>query len=135
MIKFGEIKVGDYLMASYEGQQFRGEVTNLQKDAKQVCVNNGVQDFWFAPEHLHPIVLDDNAMHELNFTKEVAENGTVKYKKGAFRVLLSKEGDFSSSEIWYREDKRHNAAIEYMHQFQNMYYDMTKVHLTNEVMV
>ena len=71
---------------------------------------------------------------KLNFAKEVMPDGVVKYKKGSFRLVIPKETDFSSMEIWYREDHRDNPNAHYIHQLQNQYLQMTKVHLTNEVM-
>ena len=38
MIKFNEIKVGDYLMADNDGDKLQGEVTNLNGNEKQVCL-------------------------------------------------------------------------------------------------
>ena len=40
MIKFSEIKMGDYLMCDFEGKQWEGEVTNLNGDEKQVLPCN-----------------------------------------------------------------------------------------------
>ncbi|HAI82454.1 MAG TPA: hypothetical protein DCL43_02205 [Chitinophagaceae bacterium] len=135
MIKFNEIKVGDYLMAEYEGQQWWGEVTRLNGDEKQVCVATEVQDFWFTTEHLYPIALNDESLMMLNFSKEQQGDGSIKYKKGAFRLVIPTEGNFENIDIWYREDRRHHPAVKYVHQLQNYYHDMTKVHLTNAVMV
>lgn len=134
MIKFSEIKVGDYVLAEYEGQQRNGEVTRLNGDEKQVCVETDVQEFWYETAHLFPIALNDESLTWLNFTKEDREDGSVKYKKGSFRLVVAKKGDFSSIEMWYREDKRHHPDVHYVHQLQNHYHDMVKVHLTNEVM-
>ncbi len=39
MIKFNEIKTGDYLIADNDGDQRLGEVTNLNHNEKQVCVD------------------------------------------------------------------------------------------------
>jgi hypothetical protein len=134
MIKFSEIKVGDYVLAEYEGQQRNGEVTRLNGDEKQVCVETDVQEFWYETAHLFPIALNDESLTWLNFTKEDREDGSVKYKKGSFRLVVPKKGDFSSIEMWYREDKRHHPDVHFVHQLQNHYNDMVKVHLTNEVM-
>ena len=49
---------------------------------------------------------------------------------GAFRVLLAKPNNFGEFDIWYREDRRHIVHPIKLHEFQNHYYDMTKVHLT-----
>lgn len=132
MIKFNEIKVGDFVNAQYEGQTWQGEVVNLNNDEKQVCVQTSVQDFWFNTNDLHPIELNESELLNLNFTKATNEDGSVKYSKGAFRIVTPKANDFSHFEMWYREDARHNPQINYVHQLQNHYYQMTKVHLTRE---
>jgi hypothetical protein len=59
MIKFQEIKLGDFLLADNDGDSCRGEVTNLNTDEKQVCLDNGIQEFWFETSQLTPIPLDD----------------------------------------------------------------------------
>ncbi len=135
MIKFNEIKVGDYVIGEYEGQMWEGEVTHLNGDEKQVCVDTGVQEFYFEPEHLFPIPITDEALLNLNFTRDEMTDGSVKYKKGSFRLLAPGKNDFSSFEMWYREDKRHHPDVHYIHQLQNFYLQMTKIHLTKEVMV
>ncbi len=133
MIKFSDIKIGDFVMGEYDGKMWEGEVTRLNGDEKQVCVQTDVQEFWFETDHLHPIPLNEEQLLKLSFTKQ--ENGeTTKYMKGAFRIVLPHTGDFSKMEIWYREDKRHNPDVHYVHQLQNHYLDMTKVHLTKDPM-
>lgn len=133
MIKFNDIKIGDFVQAEYEGQLSTGEVVNLNGDEKQVCVLTDVQEFWFDTEHLHPIVLDDAALLDLGFSKELHDDGSAKYKKGSFRIVTPVAGDFSKMEMWYREDRRHNPNVHYVHQLQNQYLDMTKIHLTREL--
>lgn len=134
MIKFSDIKIGDYLKAEYEGKMWDGEVVRLNGDEKQVCVQTEVQEFWFATDHLHPIELTDEALLKLGFHKQENEDGSVKYGKGSFRTVIPKAGDFSSIEMWYREDRRHHPDVHYVHQLQNQYLDMTKIHLTDEPM-
>jgi len=133
MIKFHEIKVGDYLIADNDGDKKQGEVTNLNGDEKQVCVNTGAQDFWYSPDQLSPIPLDEAQLDNLQFTKQVNDDGTVKYMKGAFRMLLPAAGDFNRFEIWYRDEKRHIMHPISVHNLQNHFYEMTKVHLNDEV--
>ena len=133
MIKFNEIKTGDLVRATYEGKTWEGEVTHLNGDEKQVCVETEVQEFWFDADHLDPIPIDNESLTKLGFTSEVLVDGAVKYKKGSFRLLIEQEGDFSKLDIWYREDKRHHPDIHFIHQLQNHYLDMTKVHLTKEL--
>ncbi|MFN8243622.1 MAG: hypothetical protein U0X40_06160 [Ferruginibacter sp.] len=132
MIKFNEIKVGDYLVADNDGDKRQGEVTNLNHDEKQVCVDNGVQEFWYETEQLSAIPLDDAQLERLKFHRQVNEDGTVKYSKGAFRMMLPKEGDFSAFEIWYRDEHRHITHSINVHNLQNHFYEMTKVHLNDD---
>ncbi len=84
MVKFSDLKVGDYVMVDFEGKMWRGEVMNLNRDEKQVCVETEVQDFWYEPEHVYPIPLNDEELLKLNFAKDVNDDGSIKYKKGAF---------------------------------------------------
>ncbi|HMD01284.1 MAG TPA: hypothetical protein VKH37_14085 [Ferruginibacter sp.] len=132
MIKFNEIKIGDYLVADNDGDKRQGEVTNLNRDEKQVCVNTGTQDFWYETEQLSPIPLDEDQLMKLKFHKQVNDDGSVKYSKGAFRILLNASGNFSKYEIWYRDEHRHIMEPISVHQLQNHFYEMTKVHLNEE---
>ena len=133
MIKFNELKIGDYVVAEYEGKTWPGQVTDLNSTDQQVCVETEVDAIWFEPEHLFPIPITDQSLLQLNFVKETLPDGFIKYKKGPFRIVTPSESDFSSFEIWYREDIRKNPDIHYIHQLQNNYLQMTKVHLTNEI--
>lgn len=134
MIKFNEIKVGDFLIADNDGDKKQGEVTNLNHNEKQVCVDTGAQEFWYETAQLSAIPLDEEQLVRLKFSKQENDDGTVKYMKGAFRMLLPHKGDFSHFEIWYRDEKRHVMNPISLHQLQNHFHDMTKVHLNDEVM-
>lgn len=133
MIKFSELQVGDYVMVDFEGKMWDGVVTDLNRDEKQVCVETEVQDFWYEPAHVYPIPLNDEQLMRLNFTKEEMEDGSIKYKKGAFRLAIPEKDNFSEIEMWYREDIRRHPNVHYIHQLQNHYLQMTKVHLTREL--
>ena len=132
MIKFQDIKIGDYLMADNDGDSLQGEVVKLNRDEKQVCVDTGTQEFWFETEQLQAIPLDDGQLEKLKFTKQINTDGTIKYMKGAFRMMLTSKDNFSTTEIWYRDEKRHIMQPLTVHQLQNHYHDMTKVHLTSD---
>lgn len=134
MIKFSDIRIGDYLKADYEGKMWDGEVVRLNGDEKQVCVQTEVQEFWFEPEHLHPVELTEDALLKLKFQKQSNGDGSAKYLKGSFRIVTPVAGDFSHFEMWYREDRRHNPDVKFIHQLQNQYLDMTKIHLTDDPM-
>ena len=133
MIKFNELKVGDYVLAESDGQAWRGEVTDFNHDEKEICVNNGVQGLYFNPEDLYPLPLDEEQLLKLKFTKHLNEDGSVKYSKGAFRIQTPEQDGFSHFEIWYRDEKRIITHPIPVHVLQNHYTAMTKVHLTDQV--
>jgi len=132
MIKFNELKAGDYVLAENDGQAWEGEVTDFNHDEKEISVYNGVQDFWFKSEELFPLPLDENQLLKLKFTKHVNDDGSVKYMKGAFRIQTPQQDKFSNFEIWYRNEKRIMIQPISVHQLQNHYLEMTKVHLTDD---
>jgi hypothetical protein len=131
MIKFHELKIGDYVFADNDGDKKRGEVTNLNGDEKQACVNTD-QEFWYEMDQLSAIPLDENELTNLKFHKQVNDDGTIKYLKGAFRILIPREGDFSKMEIWYRDETRHIMNPIGVNILQNHFYAMTKVYLNDE---
>jgi len=134
MIKFHELKVGDIVLAEYEGQRSEGEVIGLDGEDRLVNVQTSVQDFWFSPDDLYPIALDEAQLEKLYFERQELSDGSVKYMKGPFRILLSHKGDFSHFEMWYREDRRHITRSLQIHELQNYYKEMTKVDLVREPM-
>jgi hypothetical protein len=132
MIQFHEIRTGDYLIADNDGDSKQGEVTDLNGNEKQVCVDTGAQEFWYETSQLSGIPLDDGQLMKLKFHREENEDGTVKYMKGAFRMMLAAQNDFSRFEIWYRDEHRKILQPICVHQLQNHFYEMTKVHLNDE---
>ncbi len=130
MIKLAQMKEGDIVKVIEEGGIEReGTVVDTSTDNNMVCVNNGVQDFWYPPESLAPVPLTEHHLIQtLGFEKENTPEGD-KYKKGPFRVLVHDPGNYTSLDIWYREDKRHFNHPLYVHELQNHHLDMTKVHL------
>ena len=128
MIRFNDLQPGDLVLAEYEGQKTRGVVKALNKEDKEVCVETSVQEYWYTPEHLYAIPVDDEQLRLLGFTK--AQNGDgVKYMKDSFRIHVPVENDFSNMEIWWREDRRQLRQQISVHELQNHYYQMTKVEL------
>ena len=132
MIKFSELRKGDYVLAESDGQAWQGEVTDFNNDEKEIAVNNGVQEFYFKSEDLYPIPLDEEQLLKMKFQKHVNDDGSIKYMKGAFRIQTPDQDNFSNFEIWYRDEKRVIMQPIYLHQLQNHYEAMTKVHLTDE---
>lgn len=99
-----------------------------------MCVLTDVQEFWYETNQLHAIDLTEDQLLKLNFTKQENEDGSVKYMKGSFRIQIPSKDNFSDFEIWYREDRRHLTNAIKLHELQNHYYSMTKIHLTKDVM-
>jgi hypothetical protein len=133
MLKFNELKAGDFVLAEFEGNVKEGEITDVDNLDRKVCVlTTDGQEFWYEPKHLLPIVLDEGQLFRLGFQKQPNGDGSIKYSKGAFRVLIHKPDDFSSFEMWYREDKRHIKEKIFLHDFQNKYLEMTKIPLTKD---
>jgi hypothetical protein len=132
MIKFSEIKVGDIVLAEYEGQRLEGEVTELNHEDKEVCVETEVQEFWYTPDQLFPIPLDEEQLMKFRFEKQENGDQGIKYMRGPFRIYLPQKGNFSNFEMWYREDRRHMAHPVTVHELQNHYHQMTKVELTRD---
>jgi hypothetical protein len=130
MIRFQDLKVGDFVIAEYEGEKWEGTVTELNREDKEVCVETEVQEFWFKPENLFGIPLTDEQLIRLGFIRQPNGDGSMKYMKGAFRVFLPNQDDFSNLEIWYREDHRNLRQPIAVHELQNHYNQMTKVDLT-----
>ncbi len=129
MIKFSSIKPGDIVMAEFEGERTQGVVKDLNREDKEVCIETEVQEFWFPSENLFPVPLDELQLTKLGFQRQENADGSIKYMKDSFRLLLPHKGDFSTIEIWWREDKRHVQQPFFVHDLQNHYYDMTKVEL------
>lgn len=128
MLKINELKPGDIVTVDDEGVKREGTVVSISHEENQALVDNGVQEFWYSPEEIQAIPLDDAQLLKLGFTREDLDGG-VKYKKDSFRLVTPKKGDFSHVDMWWREDRRHFTTHLNVHQLQNLHYDMTKVHL------
>ena len=133
MIQFHELRMGDIVLVDFEGQRREGEVTGFNAPDKEVQVETEVQGFWYTPNDLYPIPLDDGQLMKFGFERQDLGDGEIKYLKGPFRILLSHKGNFSDFEMWYREDRRHITQTLSVHMLQNHYHQMTKVDLTRAV--
>ena len=133
MIQFHELRVGDIVLVDFEGQRTEGEVVGKSEADRLVNVETKAQPFWYSPNDLYPIALDEKQLFEFGFERQDMPDGSVKYLKGPFRILLSQSGNFSQFTIWYREDHRQIHQPISVHQLQNHYHQMTKVDLFREV--
>ncbi|MGN7783518.1 hypothetical protein ACTJIJ_03290 [Niabella sp. 22666] len=127
-MKLSELKTGDWILLNDNGVEREGTVLRVSNEDNKVCVDNGIQEFWYELENIKPLPLNEQQLINLGFEKLETGNG-VKYGKGAFRVHVPSETDFSKVEAWYREDRRFFDHPIYVHQLQNIHLDMTKVQL------
>lgn len=128
MLKINDLKSGDIIIVDDDGVKREGTVVSISHEENQALVDNGIQEFWYSPEEMFAVPLDENQLVKLGFTRD-DENGGVKYKKDSFRLVTPKKGDFSNIEMWWREDRRHFSFPLGVHELQNLYLSMTKVHL------
>jgi len=128
MIKIGQLQTGDIVIVSDEGLMREGVVVNKDIAENLIQVDNGIQEFWYQPQDLYPVALDEAQLIKLGFEKEQID-GAVKYKKGAFRLVTAHTSSFSEVEMWYREDRRNFNIPIAVHELQNLHLDMTKVPL------
>lgn len=129
MIKISDLKFGDIVVAEYEGQQREGMVKDIDRPEGKALVESEGNEFWYGPGDLYPIALNDEQMKKLGFTRQDNAEGSVKYIKDSFRVLLAQKDNFSNMEIWWREDHRYLNQPISVHELQNHYFQMTKVEL------
>lgn len=129
MIKISDLKEGDVVNVLDEGVEREGVVTDVDREENMACVDNGIQEFWFGPEQLIPLPMtEERLINLLGFEKEETEEG-IKFKKGAFRILVKDPGNYTNLDLWYREDHRHFNHDIYLHELQNHHLQMTKVPL------
>ncbi len=128
MLKITHLKEGDIITVDDDGIMREGTVVRVSREEHQALVDNGVQEFWYSQEDMYSLPLDENRLLQFGFTRE-EEDGAVKCKKDSFRLVTPQKGDFANLEMWWREDRRHFDFPITVHELQNLYLDMTKVHL------
>lgn len=128
MVKLSQLQANDIVMVNEEGLLKEGTVIETNREENMILVDNGTQEFWYQPQDVFPVALDETQMIKFGFEKEPIQ-GAAKYKKGAFRLVTPKAGDFSKLEMWYREDRRHFNVPIAVHELQNLHASMTKVPL------
>lgn len=129
MLKINNLKQGDLITVDDDGMMREGTVVKISREEHQALVDNGIQEFWYSQEDMYPLELTENQLFRLGFSAEDLPDGGVKYKKDSFRVVLPEKGNFQKIDMWWREDRRHFEFPLSLHEFQNLYLDMTKVYL------
>ena len=128
MIKIQELKEGDIVRVEENTTEREGIVVDVSRDENMVCINNGIQDFWYPLDQIAPIPLTEKELFKLGFERVETEEG-IKYMKGPFRILVHDPGNYTNLDLWYREDRRHFNHPIYVHDLQNLHLQMTKVPL------
>lgn len=128
MVKVSDLKQGDVVQVLEEGIERMGIVVDTSREDQMICINNGVQDFWYTPEEIVPIPLTETQLVQtLGFERAEESAEGVKYKKGPFRVVVHDPGNYTHLDVWYREDHRHFTSPLYVHELQNHHLQMTKM--------
>ncbi len=128
MIKFSELKPGNWVLVKNEDAWMEGTVTHVNSDdGGQIEVETGVQKAWYEIEEVQALPLSETYLLKMGFEKELMESGNAKYKFGPFRVLSGPTKKFTDFLMWYREEKSHIIYPMSVHQFQNRYEEMVKV--------
>ena len=129
MVKLGQLQPGDIVTVNDDGVMREGMVVHTNAEEHMALVDNGVQEFWYVPEDIFPVALDEAQLIKFGFEKEPLDGNAIKYKKGVFRLVTPVAGDFSKVDMWYREDNRHFHVPIAVHELQNLHSQMTKVPL------
>ena len=133
MLTINELKEGDIVHVQEEGIEREGVVVETSREENMALIDNGVQEFWYTPEQISPLPMtEERLVNLLGFEREEMPEG-LKFKKGAFRVLVHDPGNYTNVEVWYREDHRHFNSPLYLHELQNHHLAMTKVPLERVV--
>ncbi|SFE10858.1 hypothetical protein SAMN05518672_104512 [Chitinophaga sp. CF118] len=133
MINLHDVKAGDAVLVEYEGNTFEGQVLEVNREDKQVCVRTGEQVFWYNLSDLYPIPLNEAQLLKLKFKKDdpisALGNGNV-YVRGPFTVKLYELGDGQpATRLDYRDEHREIKESITVNQLQNHYQEMTNFHL------
>ena len=80
MIKLSHLRSGDIVMVNDEGLMREGTVMQTNAEEQMALVDNGIQEFWYAPQDIFPIALDEDQLVKLGFAKEHLDGTAVKYK-------------------------------------------------------
>jgi hypothetical protein len=133
MIRLQDVKTGDTVLVSYEGNLIEGKVLEVNHEDKQVCVlTHEQQEFWYDLDSLYPIPLDETQLLRLKFQKDETQssNGsTAVYVRGPFSVRLYKQDGQDITRLDYRDEHREIKGQLTVNQLQNHYHGMTNFHL------
>src|SRR5215213_8171946 len=73
MIKIQELKQGDIVRVEEGTTERIGTVVEISRDENMVCVDNGIQEFWYNLEQIAPIPLTEKELFMLGFERADTE--------------------------------------------------------------
>ncbi|QHS62823.1 hypothetical protein [Chitinophaga agri] len=133
MINLHDVKAGDTVLVEYEGKTVEGQVLEVNREDKQVCVLTGEQEFWYELKDLYSIPLNEEQLLKLKFKKDesLSVNGQGEiYVRGPFSVKLHTLPDGGpGTRLDYRDEHREIKGSITVNQLQNHYHAMTNFHL------
>ncbi len=133
MINLHDVKAGDTVLVEYEGNTVEGQVLEVNREDKQVCVQTGEQEFWYDLEALYPIPLNEDQLLRLKFKKDESlsvNGGGQIYVRGPFSVKLHTQSNGApATRLDYRDEHREIKGSITVNQLQNHYQEMTNFHL------
>jgi hypothetical protein len=127
MIQISDVRVSDRVLVNFEGQLIEGTVLEVNHEDRQACVlTHEQQEFWYSAEDLFPITLNEAELVRLKFHQEEPSNGSTVFVRGPFTVEFHGQDKLA---LVYRDERREIQGPITVHQLQNHYESMTKVHL------
>lgn len=133
MINLHDVKAGDTVLVEFEGNTVEGQVLEVNREDKQVCVQTGEQEFWYDLKDLYPIPLSEDQLLRLKFKKDESlsvNGGGQIYVRGPFSVKLHKlDNGVTATRLDYRDEHREIKGPITVNQLQNHYQEMTNFHL------
>jgi hypothetical protein len=130
MINLHDVKAGDTVLVEFEGNTVEGQVLEVNREDKQVCVQTGEQEFWYDLDALYAIPLNEDQLLKLKFRKEDSAGNARVYVRGPFSVKLYESGDgHPATRLDYRDEHREIKESITVNQLQNHYHEMTNFHL------
>ncbi|RAJ02219.1 hypothetical protein LX64_03228 [Chitinophaga skermanii] len=126
MIQLNEVKVGDWVLARYEEQLKEGTVTQVDHELRQACLQQGDAEYWYSPEDLSPIPLNEEQLVRLQFQRDDSGGDAGrKYVRGPFSVVMYDAPHHPLLSLHYRDETRNLNEPIMVHQLQNHYHGMT----------
>lgn len=133
MINLHDVKAGDTVLVEFEGNTVEGQVLEVNREDKQVCVQTGEQEFWYDLKDLYPIPLSEDQLLRLRFKKDESlsvNGGGQIYVRGPFSVKLhTLDNGVTATRLDYRDEHREIKGPITVNQLQNHYQEMTNFHL------